>query len=205
MSVLSSNTFLQNLIQTGPDASLNLFAVNFKRYGSTDYDSKLSLRVTNFPTPKRNSGTVSLTYQNVEVQKISPSTSIDRTITFSVRIDEQYKVLSSLRSLQVVDMYGLTNIDPKYSYTISVDALRPYQSLTTVEQYITAYKWVFYNAYITEIGNMTFDYSSSAVASIPVTFVYKYFEEYPYDISMENKKFLSSIGNIFSSKKDSLS
>ena len=204
MSVLSSNRFLQNLIQTGPDASLNLFAVNFKKFGESDYDSKLSLRVKNFPTPKRDVGTVDLPYQNTVIKQIAPSTNIDRTIQFDVRIDEQYKVLSALRNMQVINKFGAYDIDERFSYTITVDALRPYQSLTTTEQYITTYRWVFYEAYITSIGSMTFNYESASVGSVPVEFVYKYFEEYPYDVSMENKRFWNSIKETASNIKEAI-
>jgi len=209
MSVLTSNTFLENLIQTGPDASLNLFAVNFKKHNSPDYDNKLSLRVTNFPTPSRNIQTASLKYQNIEIKTLAPSSDISREVTFNVRIDEDFRILKSLRDMQAINKYGHCLIgDENYSYTITVDALRPYKSLTYSEKYITTYRWIFYDAYITTIGNATFSYDSANAMSVPVTFVYKYFDESAYDVSQENKSFANSVKNAldraFSHKEESL-
>ncbi len=202
MSVLNSNTFLESLIQTGPDASLNLFAVHFLPNGKTDYDSMLSLRTVQFPTPKRDVQTVDIPYQNISLKKISYSSDIDRTINLNIRIDEQYKTLAQLRELQVIDEYGLCDFDESRSCTITVDALRPYQSLTHTENYITAYRWVFYGAYIVTVGSMSYSYSDAAPASVPVTFVYKFFEEYPYDISMESLKFVQDMKDLWNNGKN---
>lgn len=204
MSVIKSKLFLQNLIQTGPDASLNLFAVNFLPFGETDYDNMLSLRTTQFPTPKRDVSTASLLYQNIELKKLVPSSSIDREITFNVRVDNYYNILSKLRSKQAIDDIGLFDSNEEDSYTIIVDALRPYMSLGTTEQYITAYRWIFYDAYIKNIGSMNFSYESAATGTTTVGFVYSRFEEFPYDISMENKKFKKDIEKIATGIKESI-
>lgn len=204
MSVIKSKTFLQNLIQTGPDASLNLFAINFLPFDETDYDNILSLRTTQFPTPKRDVSTASLPYQNIELKKAVPSSSIDRTITFNVRIDSYFDVLAKLRSKQVIDDIGLFVLDENDSYTITVDALRPYDSLTSSEQYITTYRWVFYDAYIISIGSMNFSYDSAATGSTSVGFVFSRYEEFPYDISMENKKFKEDLKKIHEGVKDKI-
>lgn len=204
MSVIKSKLFLQNLIQTGPDASLNLFAVNFLPFGETDYDNILSLRTTQFPTPKRDVSTTSLLYQNIELKKLVPSSSIDREISFNVRVDSYFDILAKLRSKQAIDDIGLFVLDENDSYTITVDALRPYDSLTSSEQYITTYRWVFYDAYIKSIGSMNFSYDSATTGTTTVGFVYSRFEEFPYDISMENKKFKEDLKKIQEGVKEKI-
>lgn len=196
MSVIKSKVFLQNLIQTGPDASLNLFVVNFQPHGDSEYDEVLSLRTTQFPTPKRDVETTSVVYQNIELKKIVPSSQIDRELTFNVRIDSYFDVLTKLRSKQAIDSNGLFVLDEDDSYTITVDALRPYDSLTVSEQYISTYRWVFHDAYIKSVGSMNFTYDSDATGSTTVTFVYGQYEEYPVDISMEQERFIDDFKTI---------
>lgn len=180
MAIVKSKTFLETLIQTGPDASLNLFSVNFKPHGETEYQRKLSCRVTTFPTPKMDSTTVDIPYQNIKIQKPAPGTDISKTISFEVRVDQNYELLSYLRSKQCIDSIGAYNLDEDNSFEITVDALKPYSGLMSNEQYTSIYRWKFYDSYIMSVGSMSFGYENANAASVVVTFVYKYFDESPY-------------------------
>jgi len=204
MAIVKSNTFLDTLIQTGPDASLNLFSVSFKPIDDTLYNSQLSCRTTTFVTPKRNVVTTDILYQNIKIQKVASGSEIDKTVNFNIRLDDNYELLSYLRSKQCINGLGEFVEDVDKRFTITVDALKPYGSLLSNEQYTSIYRWKFYDCYITTVGDISFGYENSGAPNVVVSFVYSYFEESPYSNEEETIKtkngLISSISKLL--KKD---
>lgn len=180
MAIVETKHFLKSLIQTGADASLNLFEVSFLPATSRDItESKISVRTTNFTgVATRDSNTVSLPYQNIDILKISSGTTISKTQTFSVRVDDDYTILNLLRSFQCIDSSGKYIEDPAKKFTnITVTALKPMVNSYYKDNFCTVYKWVFKNCYITNIVPLEFSYSNANQGSLNITFIWGDYEE----------------------------
>lgn len=180
MSVLRSKNFLSTLIKTGADASLNLYTVSFRPYknNSSLYNSLLSLRTVTAPTlVTRDLTTTEINYQNITVPVINPGSSITKTQSFTIRVDNKYKVLSLLRNNQCLDENGDFFKDENKKFEITVDALAPKMDRYSSEEYETVYRWIFRNCYITQVSPLSYDYESAGQASINVTFIWESYSE----------------------------
>ena len=180
---LATSEFISTLINSGADASLNLFTATFRPIGlegsqGTDIESTFTCRITNVPNlVSRDNTPIDILYQNVNIPKLSQGTNFPKTISFSVRLDDSYILLEQLRSLQRIDRYG--NIDGNEGTSkkikITIEALKP--SLSNSETFCTIYKWVFYDCFITAISPINFEYNSTSSGAVTVSFIWKDCEE----------------------------
>ena len=184
---LKSSNFIQTLINSGADASLNLFEVTFQPKGTPDgmeeddittLKESFSARITQIPNLlQRDNTTSEISYQNISIPILNVGTNITRSLGFSIRIDDSYYIYDRLRKLQSLDIYGNITKDKNKLVDITVTTLKPQATAYTENDYYSTYQWKFYDCYITSVSALTFDYSSTSTGSTSVTFIWKYSEE----------------------------
>lgn len=180
MSVLNSNNLLSTLIKTGPDASLNLYIVNFRPIKSDLYNSLLSLRTTSAPSlVTRDVVTTTISYNNIDVEIPAAGAQIEKKQTFTLRVDGKYKVLSTLRAYQCIDNHGDFNKDDDRRIEITVDALAPSREMFSDSEFKSVYRWTFYDCYVTNVTPLSYNYESATPATVNVTFIWKTYKEEP--------------------------
>lgn len=178
MGKIYANTLLDTLIGTGADASLNLFLATFTPINALSKAS-ISYRITGVPSiTKRSISTVSVPYQNTSLKILAPSSTIDRQSSFSVRIDSAYKVLETLKSFLCIDSNGNFVKDTQKQFKLKVEALKPTVSIdSSSPSYSSVYEWNFYDCYITDISQLSYDYNSSSTGIVTVSFIWSRYTE----------------------------
>lgn len=182
MSVLKSKSFLSTLIKTGPDASLNLFTVSFLPKRSDLYNSLLSLRVTDAPSlVTRNVATSSIPYKNVDVEIPVAGATIEKKQSFTIRVDDKYRVLDTLRAYQCISNNGDFNRNKDRMMEITVDALAPINEMFSDGEYRSVYRWTFYDCYVISVTPLSYNYESATPATLNVTFLWGTYTESQVD------------------------
>ena len=169
---LNTKDLLSNLIQTGADASLNLFKISFSLL-----DEKLpgiSVRTTTFVSPTRDSGSVQVPFQNTSIDIPSSGATINKQITFQTRLDANYEILKTLRKYQLIDNYGRYIInDSKKIPLITVEAYKPQDG----DLLVPVYEWKFHNNYILKVTPLSYSSDATSAATVNITFVWGTYEE----------------------------
>ena len=182
MSVLKAKNFLSTLLKTGPDASLNLYTVSFLPKKSDLYNSLLSLRTTDAPTlVTRDMVTTSVPYKNVDVEIPVAGSSITKKQTFTIRIDDKYKVLDTLRAYQCISNNGDYNRSKDRCMEITVDALAPVNEMFSDGEFKSVYRWTFHDCYVIAVSPLSFNYESASPATVNVTVLWGTYSEGPVD------------------------
>lgn len=188
---LKTKSFITTLINSGADANLNLFTATFRPLGlkakGTEVENAFSCRITNVSNLlQRNNTTVDIPYQNVTIPKVSSGSSIPKTLSFQIRLDDKYYVLDNLRQLQCIDTFGNVTIDDTKKINIIIEALKPptisseYSRINEsngLETFYTQYKWIFKSCYIISVSPLNYDYGSSSTGTVTVSFIWKEYEE----------------------------
>ena len=87
MGSLKANSFISTLINTGADASLNLFTANIYMLNKGMDNSSLSFRITSFPqTPQRDVPTQELSFLGTSINIPVYGSTLKRSSSFVVRI-----------------------------------------------------------------------------------------------------------------------
>lgn len=179
---LNSTSFIQTLINSGADASLNLFEFTFQPQKGDDLTTvkeTFSCRVTQITNLyQRDNTTTEIGYQNISIPVIGTGTQITRTLGFNVRIDEDYYVYDKLRQLQSIDNFGNITFNKNKRVNVTIKPLRP---ATNGTYYYGTYKWKFYDCYIYSVSALTFAYSSATTGDTSVNFIWSYYEEEQID------------------------
>lgn len=179
---LNSSNFIQTLINSGPDASLNLFEVTFQPMQGNDMTTvkeSFSCRITQLANLlQRDNITVDIGYQNISIPIISTGTSINRTLGFSIRLDDDYYIFSKLRELQSIDEFGNIIQNENKKVKITLKALKPLNTPSmSANNYFTVYQWEFFDCYITSVSAITYNYDSNTTATASVNFIWKHCTE----------------------------
>lgn len=179
---LNSSNFIQTLINSGADASLNLFEVTFQPMQGNDMTTvkeSFSCRITQIANLlQRDNATVEIGYQNISIPIISTGTSINRTLGFSIRLDDDYYIFSKLRELQSIDEFGNIIQNENKKVKITLKALKPLSTSSIgTNNYFTVYQWEFFDCYITSVSAITYSYDSNTTATASVNFIWKHCTE----------------------------
>ena len=182
MGSLKANSFISTLINTGADASLNLFTANIYMLNTGLNNSNLSFRITSFPqTPQRDVPTQELSFLGTSINIPVYGSTLKRSSSFVVRIDEDYQIYDLLRDLQCVNDNGVFKEQQSKRFNLKIEAYRPTRSLGTVYDYISIYSWDFKDCYITTVSPLAYSYDSSNNATATVGFIYKTFKGIPVE------------------------
>lgn len=182
---LNSADFLTTLINSGADASLNLYTVTFQPLEGDDITTvkeQFSCRITQLPNLlQRDNTTSEVGYQNVSIPVINTGSSMNRSLGFSIRIDEDYYIWKKLRELQCIDTFGNIVEDNKKKINITLSALKADNCAVSSDNYYTIYEWKFYDCFITSVSPINYNYDNASTATTSVNFIWRYYEENAVD------------------------
>ena len=144
----------------GPDANLNLFKVKMSGLGALDSKLKtISGRTTTFVSPQRDSASIDLPYQNINVAIPTPNVSMPKLLEMTLRIDSGYLAYEYLRSLQLIDENGKYIRDEnKKILSMTVTA---YDTSSRSASLAPIYQWKFNNLYLLTLSRFSFSYESA--------------------------------------------
>lgn len=181
MGSLKAKDFITTLINTGADASLNLFQANISLKNSRLVGSSLlSFRITSIPqTPTRDVVTQDIPYMGTSISIPVAGSTLKRSSSFVIRVDENYKVYSLLRKLQCVNDDGVFTLDKNNRFDLKIEAMRPTQDSSSIYDYCTVYEWDFSECYITTVSPLAYNYDSSNSATSTVGFIFRDYDEFP--------------------------
>lgn len=170
---LSSNDYLSTLINTGADAQNNLYELTFKLYKGSAVDNlsiieELKVRTEKFDTPKLGANTKKFVYQNIEVEKLLPSSSLEKRLNLDFRLDANYKLFNALKSTLPINVKGEYD-NPSYYWTITASALNANDN-----DYEVVCTWHFNKCYLVDLSSFNYSYNSSNAITIRSSFVYDY-------------------------------
>lgn len=187
---LSSSEFISTLINTGSDALSNLYEVTFIYNGNkvsesgtmTDSHSvsstqKMSYRTVQFQPPQRSINTTSVPYLNINVDLPTPSLNLNKQVTFGIRVDENYEIVSFLREASIQDSTGNFNHnykEPSKVFTIIVDLLKP----STDGEMIAVYRYRYIGCILLNISSLSYNYQGSSNLTLNATFLFKDYDEF---------------------------
>lgn len=212
---LATKDFIKTIIDSGADASMNLFTLTFRPLGLkdkiTEVENAFSCRVTNIANLlQRDNATVDVPYQNVTIPKISSGSALPKKLTFTIRLDDAYYVWDNLRQLQSIDTFGNIIEDESKKLKILVSAYKPasissYSINNTIgtESLYSQYIWTFNDCYITGISPISYGYDNTNVGTTTVSFIWKTYEENRED-EQSNRGSVQSILENTSAQKQSV-
>ena len=186
MGNLKAKDFISTLMNTGADAYSNLFraTLTFKETavprleGATASD--MSFRIIGFPqTPSRDVVTQDISYMGISVSIPVFGSTLKRSGTFVIRVDEDYLVYDRLRDLQCVTDDGVFHKFDINKFNLKIEVFRPSQDTSSIYDYCCIYEWNFYDCYITTVSPVAYNYDSSNAVTATVGFIYKSFNGTP--------------------------
>lgn len=203
---LATKDFIKTIIDSGADASMNLFTITFRPLGlkekNTEVENTFSCRITNIANLlQRNNTSVDIPYQNVTIPKLSSGSDLPKKLSFTIRLDDTYYILDTLRQLQSIDNFGNIVEDESKKLKIIISAYKPatsggkYSSVNSaiiIENFYSQYTWTFNECYITNISPLTYGYENASVGTMTVGFIWKSYEESRED-EQNNRENVQSI------------
>lgn len=186
MGNLKAKDFISTLMNTGADAYSNLFRATLT-FGETALirlsemtTPEMSFRIVNFPqTPSRDIVTQDIPYMGTSVSIPVFGSTIKRSSSFVIRVDEDYLVYDKLRKLQCVNDDGVSQKLDVNKFNLKIEAFRPSQDTSSIYDYSCVFEWNFYDCYITTVSPIAYSYDSSNAISATVGFIYKNFSGTP--------------------------
>lgn len=194
---MADNSFLTQLIQESADAQNNLYKATFSFSvvvvrGITDKKVKeildgngtsLSVRLTKFNSPARSVQTVSLPFQNINMNIPVVSSNLENKISLSFRVDDNYNLYKLLRECLPLKSTGEWNSKGETSdfkklqwSSIRVDAFKGGNS-----EYLTQNKgvvsWKFLNCRLLSLPSLSYSYNSPSTLEISCDFTYERCDE----------------------------
>ena len=159
-----ANLYVDNLIKSGPDLFTNTYEVTFQ--GNADF-SKLLIRATRFPVPVKSRKTIDLPYHNTKTTISTPFFSYSRRITFDMRVDANMQAYEFLDAWIASNQYDNPTLNAPIG-TMVVKEITPEGDPVRT--------WEYYDCTFTSMGeNISFNYNTSGVVTVPVTFIYSTF------------------------------
>ena len=103
LNISNTSSYLSTLIGAGEDAHQNLYYVRF--LGSSDFENAdmsnvLKVRADDISLPTPSHGTDSISYMTVSMDKPNANYDIDKSISISFRVDDNYEVYKFLLDRQ---------------------------------------------------------------------------------------------------------
>lgn len=175
---LQTSSFLSTLINTGPDAMSNLYRATFlfpNLYSNiTGLTDTMACRISNFTPPNKTSATTSVSYIGTSIMIETPGGTIDKTLSFSLRHDENYALYKFIRNSQSLKENGdyFKGNTPLFELTIEA-----YASSEEELAYDAVHTWKFHDCRFTSVTPVSLTYNNSSALFSNITFIYSYYEE----------------------------
>lgn len=165
-----ANLYVDDLIKSGPDLFTNTYEVTFQ--GNAEF-SKLLIRATRFPVPVKSRKTIDLSYHNTKTTISTPFFNYSRRVTFDMRVDANMQAYEFLDAWIASNQYDNPTLNAPVG-TMVVKEITPEGDLIRT--------WEYYDCIFISMGeNISFNYNTSGVVTVPVTFIYSTFRDAPSD------------------------
>lgn len=173
-----TNQYIKNLIASGADAMKNLYYLEFQGGLIENISQSMKVRCTDFNPPTATHGVHKVSYLTVDADLPSSDISIDKTIQFSFRLDENYTLYKYLLAQQATTFNGNTgwainrvpdNKDKSNGLTIKAYIYDRTLGDDIDEESNYRNMYTFKYCYITSITGLQFSQENSSPMKISVT------------------------------------
>lgn len=173
----SSSQHIKSLIEAGSDAMKNLFYLEFQGGLLEDISQSLKVRVDGFKPPQATQGTNPVNFMTMSLDLPTADISIDKSLSFSFRVDDNYNVYKYLLAQQSATMNGNIgyainrvpdNSDTDYGFTIHAYAYDRTlgESIDDEANYRKIYSFRY--CWIPSMSGLTYNYDSNSVEKLTV-------------------------------------
>lgn len=181
---MDNSQYLQALINAGPDAQNNLYVASFtldkgltnklsdsNLFKSEGNYEQLYVRLIDYTSPKREVSTASLPYQNINIDIVVPSTSLDNhKLPITFRLDDNYYLYELLNKSIPISENGFFNEAFKDSTKWASIKITPLKGSTLSESGIC---WAYESCYLLGLPSLSYSYDSSSSLKVQCTFLYQ--------------------------------
>ncbi len=182
LNISNTSSYLSTLIGAGEDAHQNLYYVKF--FGSSDFANvdmfnALKVRADDISLPTPSHGTDSISYMTVSMDRPNASYEIDKSISITFRVDDNYDIYKFLLDRQAKTskanlgyagdyVQGTSNYFSIAVYAMVQPVTTEAQEDPTTTASAAGFRMLysFRNCWIPSINGLSFSYSGSTVQKV---------------------------------------
>ena len=180
----NSNQYIRALIEAGSDVMQHLYYLDFNGKYIDDYSQNLKVRVSNFTPPVPTQGKQTFNYISTSVDMPTPSFTMDKTLKFTFRLDENYALYKALLKQQSTTMnagtgWATNQVPSESDGGITVKAYIFDRSLGNDPDDEENYRpmYIYRYCYITDITGLTYSYEGPNPMTVSTNMKFLDFED----------------------------
>ena len=180
----NSSQYISALIEAGSDVMKNLYYLDFSGKYIDTYSQNLRVRVSNFTPPVPTQGKQTFNYITTSVDMPTPSFTMDKTLKFTFRLDENYALYKVLLKQQSTTMnagtgWATNQVPSESNGGITVKAYIFDRSLGNDPDNEEYYRpmYIYRYCYITDITGLSYSYDGATPMTVSVTMKFLDFED----------------------------
>lgn len=180
----NSSQYISALIEAGSDVMKNLYYLDFSGKYIDDYSQNLRVRVSNFTPPVPTQGKQTFSYITTSVDMPTPSFTMDKTLKFTFRLDENYELYKVLLKQQSTTMnagigWATNQVPSESDGGITIKAYIFDRSLGNDPDNEEYYRpmFIYRYCYITDITGLNYSYENANPMTISTTIKFLDFED----------------------------
>lgn len=180
----NSSQYISALIEAGSDVMKNLYYLDFSGKYIDTYSQNLRVRVSNFTPPVPTQGKQTFNYITTSVDMPTPSFTMDKTLKFNFRLDENYALYKVLLKQQSTTMnagtgWATNQVPSESDGGITVTAYIFDRSLGNDPDDEENYRpmYIYRYCYITDITGLTYSYEGPNPMTVSTTMKFLDFED----------------------------
>lgn len=191
MATLNTNDALQSLIDAGSDMMSNLFYVDFSGGVFNNKEAQaqaLKIRVTDITLPQVTHPVNTINYMTVSLDVPKAEVDINKNISFTFRVDDNYELYKLLLEQQAVTSipnlgYAGTSIGEKDEEGFTLNVYAPQKAMSSSDKEypddISNYQvmYTFKHCWISKISGLSYSYSNSNPLTAKVDLYFYDYEE----------------------------
>ena len=162
----------------------NLYYLDFSGKYIDDYSQNLKVRVSNFTPPVPTQGKQTFNYITTSVDMPTPSFTMDKTLKFTFRLDENYALYKALLKQQSTTMnagtgWATNQVPSESDGGITVKAYIFDRSLGNDPDDEENYRpmYIYRYCYITDITGLTYSYEGANPMTVSTTMKFLDFDD----------------------------
>ena len=180
----NSSQYISALIEAGSDVMKNLYYLDFSGKYIDDYSQNLKVRVSNFTPPVPTQGKQTFNYISTSVDMPTPSFTMDKTLKFTFRLDENYALYKALLKQQSTTMnagtgWATNQVPSESDGGITVKAYVFDRFLGNEPDDDENYRpmYIYRYCYITDITGLTYSYEGPNPMTVSTNMKFLDFED----------------------------
>ena len=180
----NSSQYISALIEAGSDVMKNLYYLDFSGKYINAYSQNLKVRVSNFTPPVPTQGKQTFNYISTSVDMPTPSFTMDKTLKFTFRLDENYALYKALLKQQSTTMnagtgWATNQVPSESDGGITVKAYIFDRSLGNDPDDEENYRpmYIYRYCYITDITGLTYSYEGPNPMTVSTNMKFLDFED----------------------------